>query len=146
MTSLVSTQPCFVHQPCFAFRGLLKISSTIDDSLPLPVIVSSLRTKGSSTTSNQLVVGSIIVRAIKSMIMPSLPLRVYGPIRSTHNALHGTVITVLDGRCPYLSLCFLLVWHVLHDFVSDRIVVRIPSQYIVDFIVSSSQVCPGCCK
>jgi hypothetical protein len=28
---------------------------------------------------------------------------------------------VLDGRWPYLSFRFLLVWHVLHDFVSDQV-------------------------
>jgi hypothetical protein len=39
---------------------LSKISSTIDDSLLLTGIVFSQRTKGSSTTLNQLVVGSII--------------------------------------------------------------------------------------
>jgi hypothetical protein len=39
-------------------------------------IVFSLRTKGSSTTLNLLVAGSIIVRAIKSMIVSSLHLRV----------------------------------------------------------------------
>jgi hypothetical protein len=44
---------------------LSKIYSTINDSLPLTVVVFSLRTKGSSTTSNQLAAGSIIVRAKK---------------------------------------------------------------------------------
>jgi len=39
---------------------------------------------GNSTTSSQLEVGSIMVRAIKSIDEPSLPLRVYGPMRSTH--------------------------------------------------------------
>ncbi len=125
---------------------LSKILSTTDDSLPLTVIVFSLQTKGSSTTPNQLVAGLIIVRAIKSMIVPFLPLRVCGTIRSTHKALHRTVITVLDGRWPYLSFHFFLVWYVLHDFVVDQIVVHIPFQYIVAFIVSSSRVCPGCCK
>jgi hypothetical protein len=46
---------------------LSKNSSTIDNSLPSTVIVYNQRIKGNSTTSNQLVVGSIIVRAIKSM-------------------------------------------------------------------------------
>jgi hypothetical protein len=54
---------------------LSEISSMIDDSSSLTVIVFSQRTKGSSTTSNQLVAGLIIVRGIKSMIVPSLPLR-----------------------------------------------------------------------
>jgi hypothetical protein len=64
--------------------------------------------------------------AIKPMIVPSLPLRVYWLIRSTHNAPHGTFIMVLGGRCPYLSFCFLLTWHALHDFVIDWIEVRMP--------------------
>jgi hypothetical protein len=55
---------------------LLKIFSTINDSLPLTVIVFSLRSKGSSTVLNQLIAGLIIVRAIKSMTVSSLPLRV----------------------------------------------------------------------
>ncbi len=38
---------------------------------------------------------------------------------------------VLDGRWPYLSFCFLLTWHALYDFACDRIVVRMPFQYIV---------------
>ncbi len=55
---------------------LSKISSTIDDySFLLTVIGFSQWTKGSSTTSNQLVAGLIIVRAIKSMIVPSLPFK-----------------------------------------------------------------------
>ncbi len=36
---------------------------------------------GNSTISNQLEAGSIIVRHIKSICDPSLPLRVYGPTR-----------------------------------------------------------------
>ena len=39
-----------------------------------------------STISNQLVAGSIIVRHIKSIIVPSCPFRVYGAIRSGHMA------------------------------------------------------------
>jgi hypothetical protein len=77
------------------------ISSTIDDSLPLTNMVFSLRIKGNSKFLNQLDVGSIIVRAMKSMTVPYLPLRVYEPIRSTHNTLHGLVIMGLGGRCPY---------------------------------------------
>ncbi len=51
-------------------------------SLPLTVIVFSRLTKGSSVISNQLEAGSIMVRAIKSICKPSLPLRVYGPIKA----------------------------------------------------------------
>jgi hypothetical protein len=100
---------------------LLKMSSAIDDSLPLTAMAFSWQAEGSSTISNQLDVGLIIVRAMKSMIVPSLPLRVYGPVRTTHNALHGIVVMSLGGRCPSLSLHFLLTWHDLHDFLLTRL-------------------------
>ena len=116
---------------------LSKTSSDASNSLPSTVILLSCRTRGNSTISNQMDVGSIIVRAIESMTEPPLPLRVYGPTRSTHNILHGVVITVLGGRCLYLSFRFLLTWHALNDFVIDQIVVLIPFQYIVACIVSS---------
>ena len=98
-------------------------------SLALTFIVRCLLTTGSSTILNQLEVGSIMVRAMKSICEPSLPLRVYRPMRSTHKASQGILITVFAGRCPYLSFRFLFVWQVLHDFVIDRMVVRIPFQY-----------------
>jgi hypothetical protein len=75
-TSWVSTQPHLLTNQAICSEVLSKISSTIDDSLPLTVIDFTLRSKGSSTISNQLVAGLIIVRAIKSMTVPSLPLRV----------------------------------------------------------------------
>ena len=62
---------------------------------------------GGSTTSNQLEAGSIMVRAMKSIDEPSLPLSVYGPTRLTHKASHGVLITILDGRCPYCRVHFL---------------------------------------
>ena len=58
---------------------------------------------GNSTISNQLVAGSIIVTHIKSICVLSLPLRVYGPMRSTHNASQGLVIASFVGSLPYLS-------------------------------------------
>ena len=125
---------------------LLKISLDARDSLLSTVIVVSHRTRGSSTILNQLDAGSIMVRAMKSMTEPSLPLRVQGPTSSSHNVHHEIVITVLGGKCPYLSFRFLSTWHVLHDFVIDRMVVHIPFQYIVACIESSRQVCPGCCR
>jgi hypothetical protein len=67
-----------------------------------------------------------MVRAIKSICKLSLPLSEYGPIRSTHKHSHGFAMTVLGGRRPYLCDRLLLTWHDLHDFVSDRMVVRIP--------------------
>ena len=119
---------------------LSKISSFVSSSLSLTFIVRCLLTTGSSTISNQLEAGSIMVRAMKSICKPSLPLRVYGPMRSTHKASQGILITVFAGRCPYLSFRFLFVWQVLQDFVIDRMVVRIPFQYIAALIVSSTGV------
>ncbi len=84
-----------------------------------------------------------MVRAMKSIDEPSLPLRVYGPMRSTHRASQGVLITIFDGRCPYFSDRFLFIWQVMHDFVIDRMVVHIPFRYIAAFIVSSRRVCRG---
>ncbi len=67
----------------------------------LPLV--SLWSIGSSTISNQLVAGSIIVRHINSILEPSLPLRVYGPIRSTHNTLQGIVMTSFGELILVLS-------------------------------------------
>ncbi len=93
----------------------------------LPLV--SLWSFGSSTISNQLVAGSIIVRHIKSILEPSLPLRVYKPMRSTHNASQGVVMTSFYGTCPHFccvsywpgKIC--KIWHIwfgtqrLHDFI-----------------------------
>jgi hypothetical protein len=65
-----------------------KISSATSNSLPFTCVVLSCLTNGNSTISNQLDAGPIMVRTMKSMTVPSLPLRVYGPTRSTHNVLH----------------------------------------------------------
>ena len=54
-------------------------------------------TTGSSTISNLLEAGSIIVRHIKSISVPSLPLSVYGPIKSTHTAFQGVMVASLVG-------------------------------------------------
>ena len=50
-----------------------------------------------------LVWGSIIVRHMKSISVPSLPFIVYGPIRSMHNASHGVIITIFVGSFPYFG-------------------------------------------
>ena len=49
-----------------------------------------------------------MVRAMKSMTEPSLLLRVYGPTRSTHNVLHGVVITVFGREMPVPEFPFLI--------------------------------------
>jgi hypothetical protein len=124
---------------------LSKIPSAINSSLTLTVCQRSHLTTGSSAISNQLEAGSIMVRAIKLICELSLPLRVYGPMRSTHKHSQGFVMTVLGGRCPYLRGHLLLIWQDLH-VVSDLMVIRILFQYIEAFIVSLRHVCPECCR
>ncbi len=114
---------------------LSKISSAINSSLLLTVCQRSRSTTGNSAILNQLEAGLIMVRAIKSICKLSLPLSVYGPMRSTHKHSHGFVMTVFGGRCPYFHDRLLLIWQDLHDFVSDRMVVRIPFQYMAAFIL-----------
>jgi hypothetical protein len=116
-------------------KVLLKISSAINSSLPLTVCQCNHSTTGNSARLNQLEVGLIMVRAIKSIYKLSLPLRVYGPMRSTHKHSHGIVLTVFGGRCTYFCDHLVLTWKDLHDFVSDQIVAHIPFQYIAAFII-----------
>ena len=66
-------------------------------------------TTGNSTISSQLVAGSIKVRHIKLISVPSCPLRVYGPISSTHNASQEFCITSFVGTLPFLFFVFCLV-------------------------------------
>jgi hypothetical protein len=75
-TSWVSTQLVLVTNCAIQSEALSKITSTIDDYLPLTVMVFNQRIEGNSTILNQLVVGLIIVRAMTSMTKQSLPLRV----------------------------------------------------------------------
>ena len=58
----------------------------------------------------------------------------------------GVLITSLAGRCPFLLLRLLFIWQVLQDFVIERMVFRMPFQYIAAFIISSRRACPGCCR
>jgi hypothetical protein len=89
---------------------LSKISSAINSSLLLTICWHSCSTTGSSAISNQLKVGLIMVRAIKSICNLSLPLRVYGPMRLTHKHSQGFVMTVFGPRCPYFCDRLLLIW------------------------------------
>ncbi len=70
---------------------LSKISWAINSSLSLTVCQCSCSTTGNSAISNQPEAGLIMVRAIKSICELSLPLRVYGPMRSTHKHSQGIV-------------------------------------------------------
>jgi hypothetical protein len=96
---------------------LSKIFLAISSSFPLPVFLPNWVTTGSSTILNQLEAGLIMVRAMTSICELSLPLRVYGPTRLTHKHSQGLLMTILGGRCPYLSFPLLFVWQVLQDLV-----------------------------
>ncbi len=52
-------------------------------------------TVGTFIMSNKIVAGSIMVRHMKLLLELSLQLRVYCPMRSTHNALQGVIMTSL---------------------------------------------------
>jgi hypothetical protein len=65
---------------------------------------------GNSAILNQLVAGSIIVMHIKSITVLSLPLRVYGPMRSMHNSSQGVVMARFSGYSPDNYNIF---WHVI---------------------------------
>ena len=93
----VSTKPGTVDNALTVADALSKYGCFCWICLSLPLcpfipmgISSSLGCDiGNSTISNQLVAGSIIMMHIKSITVLSLPLRVYGPMRSTHNAPMG---------------------------------------------------------
>jgi hypothetical protein len=127
-------------------KVLSKILLAVCNSLPLTVCLRNWVFRGSSAISNQPEAGLIMVRAIKSICELSLPLRVYGLMRSTHIHSQGLLMMVLRGRCPYLRFHLLFVWQDLQDFVNDRMVVHIPFHYIAAFIVFLRCVRPGCCK
>lgn len=86
---------------------------------------------GSFTISNQLEVGLIIVRQIKSVSVPALPLRVYGPIRSTHGTSQVFVMRSFVWYFPYLCFCWLLTWHVSPFLTCAQMVCLIPFQAIL---------------
>jgi hypothetical protein len=87
---------------------LSKICSSIVLSLSLTFLVINRMIVGNSSTLNQMEVGLIMVRAMKSIDKPSLPLSVYELTRMTHKASHGVLITILDGRFPYFCVRFFI--------------------------------------
>ena len=107
---------------CLLSNSVLMCRSSLAVGDNIGVMVSIT---GNSTSSNQLEAGSIIVRDIKSIWDPSLPLRVYKPIRSTHNTSQGVMTTVLVGNFPYFRVCHLFIWQDWHLLTYDQIVVRI---------------------
>ena len=104
--------------------------------LPLPKILGEVAflTDGSSTIPNQ----SILVRHMKSILDPSLPVSVYGPLRLTHNAFHGIIMTSLGVTWLYFWQCLLYFWQDLQSLTYDWMVLPILS--ITSQISSSLQV------
>ena len=74
---------------------------------------------GSSTILNQQLAGSIMVRHMKSISDPSLPLRVYGPTKPTHKYSLGLSITYFVGSFPYLRFLSLLTLQDLQVLTYD---------------------------
>ncbi len=111
--------------------------------LPLPVLrtVNDV-TVGSFIVSNQLVAGSIMVRHMISIIVLSLPLRVYCLMRSTPNACRGVVMNSFDVHgCTFGCVgCF---WQDLQDLTLLDSMCKL-FQYIMDFVVSLRLKWPGC--
>ncbi len=124
--------------------NLSKISSSIVLSLPLTFLVVTLVIVGNSMISSQLEAGSIMVRAIKSIDEPSLPLRVYGPNRSAHRASQGVHITIQMEDVHILVIASYLFGKSCMTSFLDWMVIRIPFQHIAAFIVSLRWVCSGC--
>jgi hypothetical protein len=66
--------------------------------LPLPLLGTVIFvTVGSYIVSNQLIVGSIMVRHMKLILVLSLLLRVYYIMRCTHNAHRGVIMNSFDS-------------------------------------------------
>jgi hypothetical protein len=118
---------------------LSKFFSLINFSFLLTTLVCSFITNGSSTISNKLEAGFIMVKATKAIVEPSLPLSVYRPTKLTHCASHGVLIMILDGKSPHLCVHLLFTWQVLNEFAIDLVVLLIPIQYISAFIISLRQ-------
>ena len=101
---------------------------------------------GSSTISNQLEAGSIIVRHMKSISVPSLPRSMYGLIKSTHTASQGVIVTSLVGSFLYFCERLLFTLHDRQFLAYDRTVECMCFQYIAALSVSSRRILPGCCR
>ena len=94
----------------------------------VPVGMADASTTSNSTILSQLVAGSIIVRHIKSISVPSFPLRLHGPMRSTYRAFQGFLITSFVGTLtllvfmPFVDLAFMTVFDkrvdgIVHTFL-----------------------------
>ena len=121
---------------CLALPLCFFVSMGISSSLGCDI--------GSSTILNQLVRGSIIVMHIKLITVLSLPLRVYDPMRSTHNASQGVVMASFAGSYPYLWVLHLFTWQLWHFWCVIRLSFAGPFQYIERGSISSRHMFPGC--
>ncbi len=66
-------------------------------------------TVGSYIMLNQLIAGTVMVGHMKSILVLSLPLRVYCLMRPTHNALQGVIMTSFDSTWLYFWMCLLFL-------------------------------------
>jgi hypothetical protein len=73
-------------------------------------------TVGSYVVPNQLIVGSIMVRHMRLILVLSLLLRVYYLMRCTHNALQGVIINSFDSIKSYFG-CVSCFWQDLQDLM-----------------------------
>ncbi len=111
-------------------------------------------TVGNYIVSNQLIVGSIMVRHMILIFVLSLPLRVYYLMRCTHNALWWVIMNSFDSTilCFGLFSCFwqelqdlsllggtCIPFSVLHGFccLLETWVVRVPKVAVVHLIALS---------
>ena len=115
-------------------HSLLKASITVC-TVALPI----------GTASNQPVIGSIMVRALRCL-GPLGVLTVQGPTRSTSTLHQGVESIVFGGKCPYFLQIFLLSWHCLHVEQYCCTVARRPGHVNNCLIVASVLVSPGCTR
>ncbi len=89
-------------------------------------------TVGSYIVANQLIVGSIMVRHMRLILVLSLPLRVHYLMRCTHNALQGVIMNSFDNTWSYFG-CLSCFWQDLQDLtLLDGMC--IPFQYFTIFL------------
>ena len=116
LTMWVSAKPAFINLVDNHDRGFVKVCLLSLCTYILLLLFfctfsvgDKLSVTGSSTILNQLVAGPIMVRHIKSISDPSLPLRVYGPIRLTHRHSQNVSTISFGGSFPYFSITQLLI-------------------------------------
>jgi hypothetical protein len=99
-------------------------------------------TVGDYIVSNQLIVGSIMMRHMILILVLSLPLRVYFFMRCIHNALWGVIMNSFDSTISYFG-CISCFWQDLQDLMLlDGMC--IPFQYFTEFVVAWRLEWLGC--